>query len=99
VVETVSAAHLKTVYRLPPETVFKYTDPNGHPIPLDYDSLYNDIIVHVDFVRDATISGVSHIVILLTPDLKWKCIKEIEEKTVILRKRNGRSWPVSWSFP
>ncbi|CBF86722.1 hypothetical protein AN2377.2 [Aspergillus nidulans FGSC A4] len=38
-------------------TVFKYTDPNGHPIPLDYDSLYNDIIVHVDFVRDATISG------------------------------------------
>ncbi|KAL3437455.1 hypothetical protein BDV09DRAFT_183343 [Aspergillus tetrazonus] len=38
-------------------TVFQFADPNGHPIPLDYDSLYDGIIVHVDFVRDATISG------------------------------------------
>ncbi|KAL4757598.1 uncharacterized protein BDW70DRAFT_163356 [Aspergillus foveolatus] len=57
VVETVSAAHLRTVYKLPPATVFQFSDPNGHPIPLDYDSLYDDIIVHIDFVRDATSSG------------------------------------------
>lgn len=91
--ETVSAAHLRTVFRLPPATVFQFADPNGHPIPLDYDSLYDDIIVHVDFVRDATISGVSQIVILLTPDLGRKGIKEIEERTgrIKKKKRKGRS--------
>jgi hypothetical protein len=34
------------------------------------------IIVHVDFVRDVTSGGVSHMVILLTPDLNGGAKKD-----------------------
>ncbi|KAL4986564.1 hypothetical protein BDW68DRAFT_178686 [Aspergillus falconensis] len=59
VVETVSASQLRTVYNLPPATVFRFADPNGYPIPLDYDSLYDNMVVHVDYVADATSSATS----------------------------------------
>ncbi|KAL4938398.1 hypothetical protein BDV06DRAFT_231901 [Aspergillus oleicola] len=48
-VEKICASHLRMVYKFAQSTTFRFADPNGNTIPLEYDSLYDNMVIHVDF--------------------------------------------------
>jgi hypothetical protein len=46
-IEEVLATRLAGTYNLDPSIGFRFSDPNGNPIPLDYDNLYDQMAVNV----------------------------------------------------
>lgn len=46
-IEEVLATRLVETYNLDPSIKFRFSDPNGNAIPLDYDNLYDQMAVNV----------------------------------------------------
>ncbi|RDW78921.1 uncharacterized protein DSM5745_05773 [Aspergillus mulundensis] len=47
--ESICTSHLRMTYKFDQSTTFRFADPNGNLIPLDFESLYDNMVIHVQF--------------------------------------------------
>ncbi len=57
-IEEVLATRLAATYILDPSFEFRFSDPNGNAIPLDYDNLYDQMAVNVQGSRPSPLDSV-----------------------------------------